>query len=257
VREAINLILKLSVVAEVIGAARLLLQGLGGEYPALLTACCVLPIKSLLLLVFKSFSTASQMREAFEYLAPIEWIVSAWVVFELFSRWTRSYQGIGRFGKLLMVALLALALLVSVAFWHAEWEALVFAQNFRIYYILTRMIWVTLALFVSGTWLFFRNYPVPIAPNVFRHTYIAVIYFVGNALCELAFTLNGLKAVAWANVAIVTVTMGCFSAWAIMLTRKGQVIPEAPRVTPQDRERIDRINRELLVFMGNFPKHDA
>ncbi len=255
-REAINLIWKLSVGAELALAIRLLLQGLAGEYPALLAASCILPIKSLLL-IFSFFSTIprNQARQVAGNLAPIEWIVSAWIVFELFSWWTRSYQGIGRFGKLLLGTLLLVALVVSVALWHVEWEALVFRQNFRIYYILNRVVWGTLGLFVLGTWLFFRNYPVAIPPDVVHHTRIALVYFVGNALCELAFTMNGLRVVSIANLAIVLVTTGSFVSWAVVLTRRGQVTPEVQQVPLDDRERIERINHDLLVFMGNFPKN--
>jgi len=167
-----------------------------------------------------------------------------------FSRWTRNYQGIGRFGKLLLAALLTLALLISMACWPVEWKALVFAQSFRIYYILNRVVWGTLALFVIGVWLFFRNYPVATAPNVVRHTYVAVVYFAVNALCELAFTMIGLKAVAKANLVIVSATTACYCAWAILLTRKGQVLPQVQQVSVEDRVRIERLNEELLAFMG-------
>jgi len=193
------------------------------------------------------------------YLHPFEWAVSAWLVFELFSRWSESYPGIGRFGKLLLTGILTIAVLVSIAFWNADWEALVFTRNFRIYYILDRIAWVTLALFVVCTWLFFRNYPVPIAPNVVRSTYIAMVYFVVNALSEWTFTLKGMygpAVVAPVNLMIVTSTTVCFAAWAILLTRRGEVPPPSRHVSLADRQRIERINDELLVFMGNAPKRD-
>jgi hypothetical protein len=257
VREAITLIWRLSVLAELAVAIRLLMQGLGGEYPALLTACCVLPIKSVLLMFVFSFHVAEHGRQLARNLDPVEWAVSAWVVFELFSKWTRSYRGIGRFGKILLTTLLVGALLVSVACWRIEWHALVFASNFRIYYILNRIVLGTLALFVLGTWIFFRNYPVAIAPNVVRHTHIAVIYFVANGLAQLTFTLNGLKYVTQVNLAIVIATTGCFCAWAVLLTKKGQVAPPIQQVSLEDRERIERVNQELLVFMRAFPKTTA
>jgi hypothetical protein len=259
VSEAINFIWKLSILAELAVAVRLLMQGLGGEYPALLAACCVLPVKSLLVMFSYSWAAShDQARSVVVNLRPIEWILSTWIVFELFSRWTRSYVGIGRFGKYLMVTLLAIALLLSVAFWHAEWQALDFRQNFRIYYILNRMVMLSLALFVVGTWMFFRNYPVAIAPNVARHTQVAGVYFVVTALSELIFTLNswkGPRVVGVINLSIVTAAAGCYSAWAILLTRKGQVSPPAQQVSLADRERIERLNEELLVFMGNVPKN--
>ena len=157
-REAINFVWKASVAAEVLVGVRLLMQGLAGEYPALMTASCVLPVKSLLLMYFYSNAgTRDQARDVAQQLAPIEWALYGWLVFELFSRWTRSYKGIGRFGKILMGALLLVALLVSIAFWRVEWAALVDRQNHRLYYILNRVVWGMLALFVTGFWMFFRK----------------------------------------------------------------------------------------------------
>ena len=150
----------------------------------------------------------------------------------------------------------SIAILISIAFWHAEWEALIFARDFRIYYILDRMVWVTLALFVVGTWLFFRNYPVAIAPNVVRHTYIAAVYFGVTGMCHLAFTLVGIRIMGAINLVIVIVAPTCFTAWAILLTRTGQITPSKQQVSLEDTKRIERINDELLVFMGNVPKHD-
>jgi hypothetical protein len=254
VPEAINIVWKFAIAAQLVLAARLLLQGLAGEYPALFTANCILPLKSLVLLSL--FSRVSRMhgRQLSENLQPLEWILSAWIVFELFSRWTGNYAGIGRFGKILLGSLLAIALLLSVAFWRVEWQALDFAHEFKFYYILNRVIWGTLALFVLGTWLFFRSYDLPIAPNVARHTQIAVVYFVVGALCLLVINLYGLKVVQAANLAIVTSSTCCYSAWAVLLTKRGQVPPPGPHIDPKDKERIEQINHDLLVFMGDLPK---
>src|ERR1051325_296293 len=253
---AIDIVWKLSVLAELAVAARLLLQGLAGEYPALLTACCVLPIKSVLLMAsFRPDIPHNQMREVARHLSPIEWTVCSWVVFELFSRWTRNYRGIGRFGKILLGALLTLALIISVVWCRAEWQVLGFAGVYRFYYILNRVVWVTLASFVVAAWLFFRNYTVPLAPNVLRYTHIAVVYFAVTALSLMTFTLNGLKVEGPINLLTVLVAAGCFGAWAVRLTAKGQIAPPREVVSIQDRQNIERINRELLVFMGSSRGH--
>jgi len=252
VSDTISLIWKLSILAELGVAVRLLLQGLGGEYPALLTACSVLPIKSLFLIAFYSAGD-SKVLLFWKAAQPIEWVLYSWVVFELFSRWTRSYRGIGRFGKFLLAGLLAGALIVSIAFSWGEWKALVFAGELRIYFLLNRVTWATLGLFIVFTWLFFRNYPVAVAPNVGRHTRIAAFYYVTVALSEFAFNLTGLKVGAWLNLSLVTISLGCFSAWALLLTRKGQIVPQQQVISTTDKERIEKVNRELLVLMRKFP----
>jgi hypothetical protein len=260
VREAINIIWRLSVATELILSVRLLLQGLGGIYPALLGASSIFALRSTLLILSVSHSR-SMMRESWKMTEPLGWLLSAWIVLELFSKWTGSYRGIGRFGRFLFGALISIALLVSLILFPFEWKALFFAHDFRIYYILTRVLMTTLALFTLLVWLFFRNYPAAVAPNVVRHTRITATFFAVNALSYLALTLNGsrivalvnLSTVALVNLAMVVVSAGCFSAWAILLTRKGEERELIPAMPPEDIARIERVNQELLGLMRNFP----
>ncbi len=256
-REAINFIWKISIGAELAVAVRLLGSGLAGEYPALFVSCCVFPCKSLLLMWLYPHVTNQQARQISENLAPLEWICCTWIVFELFSRWTAAYPGIGRFGKILLAVLLVVAVGLSFVFWSKEWEGLDFVRSFRIYYIVHRMVYAVLGLFLLGTWLFFRNYPVAIAPNVVRHTRISLFYFLSSALAELAYTLNGPKYVAAVNLAIVSTTAISFGTWAALLTKAAQRVPEAQVVTAADRERIERLNMQFIDLLGggDIPKH--
>lgn len=251
-REALTIIWRLAAVTELILVARLLLQGLAGVYPALVTCSCVFAFQALLLHVSLS-QRHSMIQQVWKVTEPLSWVLCSWMVLELFSKWTRSYPGIGRFGRLLFGALISIALVFSLIWWPFEWKALVFDHDFRIYYILNRVFLATQALFVLSVWLFFRNYPAPVAPNVFRHTHITMTYFAMNALSWLVFTLNGLKVATLMNFSIVVVTIGCFSAWAILLTRKGEERETMPLVSPEDAARIERVNQELLGLMKNFP----
>jgi hypothetical protein len=252
VREAIIIIWRLSVLAELILAARLLLQGLGGVYPALLTASCVFAFRSSLLIL--SVTHSRPMREVWKVTQPVDLLLCCWIVFELFSKWTRSYPGIGRFGRFLLGALILVAVLISLVWCPFEWKSLVFDDALRIYYILDRVVSLALAVFMLSVWLFFRNYPAAVAPNVVRHTHVTVIYFAISGLNVLAFTLNGLKVGALVNLSIVAVTVGCFGAWAFLLTRKGEDRASLPTVSPEDAIRIEKVNQELLILMKNFPK---
>ena len=81
-------------------AARLLLQGLAGAYPALLTSSCVFALRSSLLILSLS-AHRSTMGQAWRVTEPVIWLLWCWIVLELFAKWTRSYPGIGRFGRYL------------------------------------------------------------------------------------------------------------------------------------------------------------
>jgi len=254
---AINLIWKISVGAELVLAFRLLVQGLAGEYPALFTACLVFPIKSLLLMAsYWSTMSPPQARQISQNLGVFDGLLGAWIVYELFSRWTANYKGIGRFGKGLLVVLVLVSIGISLLTSRQEWKSLDFVSDFRIYIILHRILFTVLGLFVLGMWLFFRKFPVAMAPNIVRHTHLAIVYFVGNALAELAYTIGGGGRVFTerANLAIVSITALSFGAWAVLLTKRGQIRPPVQVVSSDDRARIQRLNDELLGLMGGISK---
>ena len=63
--------------------------------------------------------------------------------------------------------MVSVALVVSLICWPFEWKSLVFAHDFRIYYILNRVLMAAFALFILLVWLFFRNYPSAVVPTSF------------------------------------------------------------------------------------------
>jgi hypothetical protein len=252
VGEAINVVWRLAVVTELILAVRLLWQGLGGVYPALLVGSCLFAVRSSLLILSVS-DLRSAMGQTWKMTEPLVWIAWAWIVLELFSKWTSSYQGIGRFGKYLFGATISIALLVSVFLSRLEWEKLFFKHDFQIYYVLTRILMATLAIFIVLIWLFFRHFPESVAPNMVLHTRITAVYFVVNALSYLTLTLGGQKLVGQANLAIVLAAFLCFSGWAVFLTRKGEIRGILPQMGKEEAARIARVNQELLGLMKNFP----
>lgn len=235
-------------------AVRLVTQGLGGIYPALLAGSCVFAFRSSLLILSVHHShSQSTMEWIWKLTEPLVWFVWGWIVFELFAKWTRSYQGIGRFGRYLFSTLVAVALLVSLICWPFEWRALVFTHDFRIYYIVNRVLMATFTIFTLLVWLFFRNYPAAVAPNVVRHSQITTIYLAVTSLSQLAFTLNGMPVNAVVNLSLVLASVGSFAAWAVLLTRAGEQRDLLPALAPEEILKIERVNRELLVLMKNFP----
>jgi len=263
VLEAITIVWRLAVAAELILAVRLLFQGLGRVYPALLTGTCVFAMQGLLFMLSRHHANplgtvdtleAARARAAWfqaeKMTDPLVWVLWFWIVLELFSKWTRAYRGIGRFGQFFLGTLIFIALMISLISCRIEWRDLVFLHDTRIYYVLTRVFMATLALFTLSVWLFFRNYPAPVAPNVVRHTHITTIYLSATALSWL---MHNLYRIGWGNLSIVVLAVGSFSAWAILLTRKGEEVESIPAMSPEDIARIERLNQELLGLMKRLP----
>lgn len=249
----INTIWRLAIAAELLLALRLLQQRLVGVYPALFTGSLFFAVQGgLLMLVVSSGQPA--METAWKLTEPVIWLLWAWVVLDLFSKWSGSYKGIGRFGRYLFLALVSTALLVSLIGWPYEWRALVTTGDNRIYLILNRILFATLALFTVLVWLFFQNYPTPVTTNLLRHTYITMAYLSLLALGNWAFTLSGTKLTPVVNLSIVASAALCFGAWAVLLTRKGEAKESIPPMDPQEVEKIKRLNRELLILMRELPE---
>lgn len=241
--KAISTVWELSVIAELAVAIRLLWQGLGGLYPALLTASLVFPIKSVLLM------ESSHFRAVWKVLVPIDWVFNAWIVFELFSWWTRSYPGIKRFGNILLAVLLGASAGISLLFWPSEWKALDFARELQTYAYFQRFAAGALLLFLSGTLFFFRNYPAPVPPNVVRASRIMIGYLLGLTTFDLVWNFAREPIKAYCNLGIVATTFTAFLAWATFLTAEGQAPVQMKPPTAEEKDRIDRINEELLDFM--------
>jgi hypothetical protein len=251
--EAIIVVWWLAVLAELGLFVRLLMQRLGGVYPGLLVASGIFTLQQTLLILTLAPS-GSTTQIVWKLTEPLVWLLWTWIVLELFSKWTRSYAGIGQFGRYLFVALMAAALVISVTMAPIEWRTPGFGQVFRVYYILNRVLMAALALFTLLLWLFFRNYPVPVAANVSRHTFITVAYLSLNALVQLAFTLGGLKTAPVVNLSLVVLSAGSFSAWAILLTQRGEAKESIPIIPPEEIAKTERINRELLALMRSLPE---
>lgn len=241
--EAIITVWKLSVIAELAVAVRLLWQGLGGRYPALLTASLVFPIKSIFLI------ESSHFHMVWKQLVPIDWIFNAWIVFELFSWWTRSYPGIKRFGNVLLVVLLVASVGLSLLFWPSELQALGFAKELKVYAYFQRFAAGAFLIFLSGTMFFFRNYPAPVPSNVVRTSRIMICYLLGLTIMDLVWNFADAQIQAYCNLGIVATTFAAFLAWATFLTAEGQIPVQMKLPTPEEKYRIDRINEELLDFM--------
>jgi hypothetical protein len=249
----IKVIWQLAIAAQLVLAVRLAQQRLVGVYQALFGQSCLFAAQNVLLMLSIS-DNRSTMRATWQVTEPIVWLCWVWLVLDLFSKWSRSYKGIGRFGRYLFVALVSAAFLVSLIGWPYEWRALVTTGDNRVYLIFNRILFATLALFTVSVWVFFHNYPTPVTKNLVRHTYITIAYLCSLAFGNWAFTLSGTRLTLFVNVSIVLSAALCFGAWAVLLTRKGEARESIPYMDPNEIEKIVRLNRELLILMRELPE---
>lgn len=252
-REAIQIVWKISVLTELALAIRLFAAGLAGTYPALQTASIAFAVKSAILIALYAHAyPRPQMREVSTDLGILEALVVAWIVYEIFSSWTKRYRGIGAFGKTIFLFVLLSSFGLSLLTWGAEIDNSSYAGVFRYYYVGHRVVLTVCALFLIGMRLFFRTYPALVPPNVQRYTNVALFYFGTNALAELIFTLTRTTYVTGVNLAIVSATTVSFAAWALLLDRVGGTEPVREGISTGRFLKTEQLNDELLGVMDRL-----
>ena len=124
-----------------------------------------------------------------------------------------------------MLAALGISLLVLMVDMPAHWTSRVFQGII----LAKRVATFALAAFVVVVTIFLRIFRVPMRLNVTRHRRIAAVYFLVNA--SLVFAANLAPGVTKpVNLALMSLTAGCFVAWAMLLKPEGEAVesPAAP-----------------------------
>jgi hypothetical protein len=86
--------------------------------------------------------------------------------------------------------------------------------------------------------------------NVVVHTVIYSIFFLSDALILLWRLMLGYNVGGTYNVVAAAIGSACTVAWAVLLTAKGEEVPQLPQIRPEAEERIlhqlDALNATLL-----------
>ena len=185
----------------------------------------------------------------------IAWIVTSVVtvllqiavVLELFRRICDHYAGIGRFGRTLVLVLVAAAAVGTLATVFPELRAIEWRRSLlQIVVLFRRWTSTTFAFFLVATAAFFVRFPTPLGRNVVTHGRLLAVYFVVNACSDMTFILKGIGSAKVLSEVLLSAVALCFLAWTFLLTKSGEIVPELPRVSDQDVQRVERWNKELL-----------
>jgi hypothetical protein len=192
---------------------------------------------------------------------PIILVLWVLVVLELFRRVRQHYPGIGAFALTLLLFVLAIASIVAMLSLIPDAKGIDWQRPaLQLIVLLNRWGATVLAVFLFATAGFLHYYRAPIRPNVLRHGYILAGYFAIQAAAMFLTNFIGATTASASHFpgifgtdpmsritrSLLVGHIACSICWATLLTRAGEELPVAPKISQKDLEMIERRDRVLM-----------
>lgn len=184
---------------------------------------------------------------------PVLWILYILVLLELYGLVLGNYRGLATFGRWVVTAGLAAALVISSLTVGADLAGWGSYPILRYWSAIDRAVQSGLVIFLLIITAFLAFYPITLSRNVIVHCILYAVYFLSGAAAMLVRNVTDSLTIGQAaNVAMSGVSLACIIAWLALLNRKGEEIKVArrPQWRPEDEEQLMRqlasINATLL-----------
>ena len=236
----------LSVILQFTVCLRLVASGLWRSYPRFVGYLGALAIESCVLI---SLTHPGKLyRRAWVVTRVVLLALELLAVLEIFNRWSASYPGIGRFGRRLLLVLLALATGLSVSTLPIAWSSKGWIVATYIISIANRAVQAGLAAFLIFMLVFFLKFGGPVAANLRRHTWAMTVFITANTLGYFVITA---RAYELGNTLLQAVVVGSLIYWLFALRISGDKAPVAPVDGPGRWEAAEEMNRQLMDFASS------
>jgi hypothetical protein len=275
-----NLVIGLSIIACCVGsgaAIRLYCQSLYKTYRRLELFLCFQVVRSFTLLVIGTPAAVKLLRlgawfphphQAYAWTwvrtEPVLWLFYILVVLELYSLVLVNYKGLHTVGRWVFLIAITLAVLISglsvlPTLGNPNEKAVVIFY----YALVARGIMFSLVLFILLILFFLSWYPISLSRNLVIHTFVCTIYLISHSLGYLVRNVEGTVVTYAVNLANQCITIICFGAWMLLLTRKGETTKMVVRrewTLEEEKRLVDQltaINSSLLrATRKNSPNKD-
>jgi hypothetical protein len=245
-QEVILWLWRISTGLEVVLCIRLAASGLWRSYPYFFAYIAALATESTILILLDQ--SESFIRKVWVVTRTILLVVETAAVLEIFNRWSDSFHGIGRFGKQLLLVLVALATGVCLSTVPIDrtvprdWILPLYATT-----VANRAVQTGLGAFLILMLVFYTKFGGPVARNLKRHTWAMTTFVVANALGYFLLASNKF---AMGNTLLPAISMGTLIFWIVTLRNSGEVPPETPK-NPQAWAEAEAMNRQLMEFASS------
>ena len=193
---------------------------------------------------------------------PLMWLFYVLIVLELYSLVLHNYKGLQTVGRWVFLIAITLAVLISAASVLPTWQSKGDKAAMIFYYALIgRGIMFSLVLFILLILFFLSWYPISLSRNLVIHALVCNVYLISHSMGYLVRNVKGTTAAQAVNLAHLTITILCWSAWGLLFTRKGEATKMVVRRewSAEEEKRLVQqltaINSSLLRATGK--KKDA
>src|SRR5581483_10405569 len=243
-------------------AIRLYCQSLHKRYHVLFLFLSFGVTRAFILLVFSLPSLTKALnvphpRGVYAWIwvltEPVLWFFYVGIVLELYSLVLANYKGLQTVGRWAFLIAMALAVLISglsvllTSSHHNETAVVIFY-----YALIDRGIMFTLVLFILLILFFLSWYPIKLSRNLIIHAIICTVFLISLSMGYLVRNVQGTAVTHAVNIANLGITIACWGAWMLLLTREGEGTRMVVRRewTPEEEKRLvdqlTAINSSLL-----------
>jgi hypothetical protein len=244
-QEVILWLWRVSTGLEVVLCIRLAVSGLWRSYPYFFAYIAALATESTILIPLDQ--SKDLYYKVWVVTRTILLAVETAAVLEIFNRWSDSFQGIGKFGKQLLLVLLALATGICLSTLPINWSTRGWVFAIYLMLVVNRAVQAGLAAFLILMLGFYTKFGGPVARNLKRHTWAMTAFVVANALGYFLLTS---KKVSGGQYAMQAVSAGTLIFWIATLRSSGEVPPETPQ-NPDAWAEAEAMNRQLMEFASS------
>ncbi|HEY7392395.1 MAG TPA: hypothetical protein VH640_28000 [Bryobacteraceae bacterium] len=235
------------------GAVKLWRSGLSKKYRALTSFLLFFCLYTLSILIFFRGLNSPAYRIYWYATQPLTWLLSVWLVLELYSLILEKHKGLATLGRWAQYVGFSLATLISFLVMMPEIRAGGHGSKaiFAYYYAVERGVDCGMLVFLIVILFWLTQYPVPLSRNVILHSFVYTILFFADSLGLFARVFFGKQLWYSASNTLTVVFALCILAWLLFLTPKGEEIRlRLLQFSADDEERVlaqlESLNRTLL-----------
>jgi hypothetical protein len=227
--------------------------GLERRYRGLFTFVVFYLFTSICVLFFADNSNSVAYIRYWEITQPMSWVLSVWVVLELYSLVLEPYSGLATFGRWVQYAGFTLSTLASLLAMMPQIRAGAGRANpvLIYYYAIERGVDCGMLVFLVFILAWLTQYPVPLSRNLVVHSFVYTALFFSNSIGLFAQVFFGFSLSQPVTAALTGVLGLCILAWLVLLTTRGEEARvTVPRFTREHEEQVlqqlDALNHALL-----------
>jgi len=235
-----------------LGSVKLWRTGLYRKYPALLSLLVFFFIAQILAVSLRH-EGATFVNRVWFVQQPISWLLSVWVVLEMYSLILEKYKGLATLGRWVQYAGFAISTFVSLLAMLPQIRQGVGPRLtiVKYYYSVERGVDCGMLVFLIVILAWLSRYPVPLSRNVLVHCSAYAILFFSNSVGVFAQLIFGWNVTGPMDRVLTGVFACCTLAWLTLLTPKGEEVRvTVPHFRPEEERRIlnqlEALNQTLL-----------